>query len=49
MQAVVSMLFYLNVTYSQKYFLQLLTFSIYIYFLQHAGAKKVFAKTAFQI
>lgn len=42
---------YLNLTYSQKYslFLQLLTFSIYTAFLQHVGAKKVFAKTAFQI
>lgn len=50
MQAVVSMLFYLNWhTLRNNLFLQLLTFSPYMYFLQHIGAKKVFAKTTFQI
>lgn len=45
------MLFYSNLIYTQKYSFSASPYFQYlnIYFLQHVGAKKVFAKTAFQI
>lgn len=51
MQTIIRMLFYLNLMPSQKYSFSAAPYFQYlnIYFLQHVGAKKVFAKTAFQI